>query len=156
MPLLRQNVLGFGGSAGMVHPATGYMFLRAMEMAPIFAKSIENLLFHKEEALSKNTTLSLWNELWSHERILQRNFFQFGGQYLSKISLNDMRDFFWAFFMLPDKEWKDFLDFGLNSSRERLLFGLQMFVRSSPALRISLMKEAVINGRLKLLKSVVL
>ncbi|GJD08820.1 Lycopene beta cyclase, chloroplastic [Galdieria sulphuraria] len=141
MPSFSQNVLGFGGSAGMVHPATGYMFSRVMEMAPILAKSIENsLLLFDDKALSKNTPLSIWNELWSHERTLQR----------------DMRDFFWAFFMLPDKEWKEFLDFDLTSSRKRLLFGLRIFSRTSPALRLSLIKEAILNGRLKLLKSVVL
>jgi len=153
LPVLGQNVLGFGGSAGMVHPATGYMFSRVMEMAPFLAKKIENSLSHGENL---SLTVSLWNELWSCERILQRNFFQFGGEYLSKISLNEMRDFFWAFFMLPDKEWKDFLDFRLTSSRERLLFGLHLFWRTNAALKFSLMKEAMLSGRLKLLKSVVL
>ncbi|GJQ09717.1 hypothetical protein GpartN1_g1508.t1 [Galdieria partita] len=154
MPSLSQNILGFGGSAGMVHPATGYMFSRVMEMAPVLAKSIENSLLH-DEPLSKNKTISIWNELWSHERILQRDFYQFGGEYLSKIPLNDMRDFFWAFFMLSDKEWKDFLDFNLIGSLQRLLFGLHLFSKTHPALRLSLMKEALQNGKLKLLKSVI-
>eukprot|EP00871_Galdieria_phlegrea_P003801 jgi/Galph1/4421/GphlegSOOS_G3042.1 len=154
LPQLDQEVLGFGGSAGMVHPATGYMFSRTMNLASCVAHTIKK--FIHSETSSTRIAKSVWNELWSGERLLQRSFFQFGGEYLSDICLREMRDFFWAFFMLPDDEWKAFLSFGLEDSRERLIFGLHVFSKTSTWVQLSLMKEAMIRGRIKLLKSVIL
>ena len=40
IPDLTQPVLGFGGSAGMVHPASGYMVGSLLRRAPKVAKAL--------------------------------------------------------------------------------------------------------------------
>ncbi|GAQ85842.1 lycopene beta cyclase [Klebsormidium nitens] len=40
LPLIPQRVLGIGGTAGMVHPSTGYMVARTLAAAPQLADSI--------------------------------------------------------------------------------------------------------------------
>ncbi|CAK9231967.1 unnamed protein product [Sphagnum troendelagicum] len=40
LPVIPQRVLGIGGTAGMVHPSTGYMVARTLAAAPILADSL--------------------------------------------------------------------------------------------------------------------
>ncbi|KAL2611289.1 hypothetical protein R1flu_022981 [Riccia fluitans] len=40
LPVIPQRVLGIGGTAGMVHPSTGYMVARTLAAAPIVADSL--------------------------------------------------------------------------------------------------------------------
>ena len=44
MPRVPQRVVGFGGSAGLVHPATGYMVSRTWELAAETADAIVSAL----------------------------------------------------------------------------------------------------------------
>jgi len=40
LPVIPQRVLGIGGTAGMVHPSTGYMVARTLAAAPTLAESV--------------------------------------------------------------------------------------------------------------------
>ncbi|XP_073389043.1 lycopene beta cyclase, chloroplastic isoform X1 [Physcomitrium patens] len=40
LPVIPQRVLGIGGTAGMVHPSTGYMVARTLAAAPLLAESV--------------------------------------------------------------------------------------------------------------------
>lgn len=52
LPKNPQRVLGIGGTAGMVHPATGYMVSRMLGVAPTLADSItEQLAAPRDKAL---------------------------------------------------------------------------------------------------------
>ncbi|KAL7195608.1 hypothetical protein ACSBR1_035774 [Camellia fascicularis] len=53
LPVLPQRVVGIGGTAGMVHPSTGYMVVRTLVAAPIVADSIVRYL-GSETSLSGN------------------------------------------------------------------------------------------------------
>ena len=44
LPYVPQRVLGIGGTAGMVHPSTGYMVARMLGAAPVLADTIIDLL----------------------------------------------------------------------------------------------------------------
>ncbi|KAJ8648766.1 hypothetical protein MRB53_001789 [Persea americana] len=48
LPVLPQRVVGIGGTAGMVHPSTGYMVARTLAAAPIVADAIVCYL-HSEQ-----------------------------------------------------------------------------------------------------------
>ena len=57
LPYKNQSVLGFGGSASMVHPASGYMIGSLLRRAPLLAKKLA--FFLKEPNYSSLELLSL-------------------------------------------------------------------------------------------------
>lgn len=152
MPLLRQRVVAFGGAAALVHPATGYMIARALKLADEAAEIIASELKHDGDA--DKTAHRIWDRLWSQGRRRQRDFFNFGGEYLRKIDLVTTREFFAAFFDLPKDEWAGFLSFRLLKPLERLSFGLGVFARTTNRVRASIVFDAIVNGRIPLLMSV--
>ncbi|KAK4532091.1 hypothetical protein CCYA_CCYA10G2948 [Cyanidiococcus yangmingshanensis] len=147
LPDFSQSLLGFGGTAGLVHPSTGYMMARTLNMASELASGIYR---------RSNTAVSdLWRELiWTDARLAQRDFFVFGGEVLLSMSLSELREFFVAFFELRDKMWHDFLSFRQLSGSERLSFGVEVFLRTSNRVRYKLAKKALQNWPL-LIKSIV-
>lgn len=152
MPVLRQRVVAFGGAAALVHPATGYMIARALELADKAASVISAEL--QNDGSADAMAHRIWDRLWNVGRIRQRDFFNFGGEYLRKIDLQTTRDFFGAFFKLPKEEWAGFLSFRLIKPLERLTFGLGVFARTTNRVRTSIVLDAIVNGRIPLLMSV--
>lgn len=152
MPKLRQRVVAFGGAAALVHPATGYMIARALKLADQAAAIIAKEL--SEGGNADETAHRIWDRLWNEGRRRQRDFFNFGGEYLRKIDLDTTRDFFGAFFELPKDEWSGFLSFRLMKPLERLSFGLGVFARTTNRVRTSIVKDAIVNGRVPLLMSI--
>lgn len=152
MPDLRQRVVAFGGSAALVHPATGYMIARALTLADKAAKIIKEELEGGGDADDK--AHRIWDRIWNIGRQRQRDFFNFGGEYLAKIDLDTTREFFSAFFELPQPQWGGFLSFKLLEPLERLTFGLGVFARTSNRVRLTLMLDAVKRGRLSLARSI--
>ena len=64
------NIVGFGGAANMVHPATGYQLTRVLRKAPQVAEAICNSM--SCASLSERSKI-VWNAVWSpHERHIQR------------------------------------------------------------------------------------
>ena len=51
MPTIPQRVVGFGGAAGLVHPATGYMISRTMNLAGHICR-VQGLGFRMHEPRS--------------------------------------------------------------------------------------------------------
>nr|ATD53293.1 lycopene beta-cyclase [Heterosiphonia pulchra] len=152
MPDLRQRVVAFGGAAALVHPATGYMIARALKLADDAAEIIMQEMRHDTDADS--TAHRIWDRIWNQGRQRQRDFFNFGGEYLATIDLHTTREFFSAFFQLPTRQWADFLSFRLVQPIQRLTFGLGVFARTSNRVRFTLMWDALVKGRLPLLLSV--
>lgn len=147
LPDLTQPLLGFGGTAGLVHPATGYMIARTLNMANELAIAI-----HRR---SNGQASDIWRDLiWTDTRLAQRDFFKFGGEVLLSMKLSELQEFFSAFFKLPDREWHDFLSFRQLSGSERLAFGIGVFLRTSNRVRHTLARKAIQNWQL-LLRSIV-
>ncbi|CDF35473.1 unnamed protein product [Chondrus crispus] len=153
MPVLRQRVVAFGGAAALVHPATGYMIARALELADKAAEIIAAEL-RASHADADETAHRIWDRLWNVGRRRQRDFFNFGGEYLQRIDLRTTRDFFAAFFDLPKDQWSAFLSFRLMQPLERLTFGLGVFARTTNRVRTSIVYDAITKGRFPLLMSV--
>lgn len=152
MPVLRQRVVAFGGAAALVHPATGYMIARALELADKAAEIIAGEIQGSGNA--DVTAHRIWDRVWNMGRRRQRDFFNFGGEYLQRIDLQTTRDFFGAFFDLPKDQWSGFLSFRLMKPLERLTFGLGVFARTSNRVRTSIVFDAIMKGRIPLLMSV--
>lgn len=153
MPCLRQRVVAFGGAAAFVHPATGYMIARALKLSENAARIIAEEVERGKADTADQVSHRIWDRLWNIGRRRQRDFFNFGGEYISKIDLHTTRDFFSAFFRLPQDQWSDFLSFRLMKPLERLRFGLGVYGRTTNRVRWSIVADAINNGRLSLIRS---
>eukprot|EP00249_Psilotum_nudum_P012412 c23771_g1_i1 orf=380-1834(-) len=98
LPVIPQSVLGIGGTAGMVHPSTGYMVARALAAAPILANAIVQTLAKSDRSRGDDISAEIWRDLWPLDRRRQREFFCFGMDILLMLDLDGTRRFFDAFF----------------------------------------------------------
>ncbi|XP_078443255.1 lycopene cyclase [Wolffia australiana] len=139
LPVLPQRVVGIGGTAGMVHPSTGYMVARTLAAAPTVAGSIVRYLGGGGEGAAA----AVWAELWPIERRRQREFFCFGMDVLLKLDLEGTRRFFDAFFDLEPKYWHGFLSSRLFLP-ELIFFGFSLFAHASNASRLEIMAKGTL------------
>jgi lycopene beta-cyclase len=176
LPVVPQRTLGLGGTAGQVHPSTGYMVSRALGAAPVLADAVVDALaaglagrvaagagaaaaaaaaaaatdgspsspspplppgLDVDEAARR-----AWASIWPVERKRQRAFFCFGMDVLLRLNLAETRQFFAAFFALPDPLWHGFLSARLGFG-QLIAFGLALFARSSNAARADLLVKGL-------------
>uniref|UniRef100_F6HLP6 lycopene beta-cyclase n=1 Tax=Vitis vinifera TaxID=29760 RepID=F6HLP6_VITVI len=140
LPVLPQRVVGIGGTAGMVHPSTGYMVARTLAAAPIVANSIVQYLGSDRSFFGNELSSEVWRDLWPIERRRQREFFCFGMDILLKLDLQGTRRFFDAFFDLEPRYWHGFLSSRLFLP-ELIFFGLSLFSHASNTSRIEIMAK---------------
>lgn len=176
VPLLGQRVVGFGGSACLVHPATGYMVARTLSLAESLAGEIATALRTPAAGTSRRgwganaaaaadapppplapadtVAAAAWAHLWSESRIRERDFLLFGADLLAGLDLGAMKEFFAAFFRLPQPLWAGFLSFRLERPSERATFAFVFFLQASNRIRGGLLRGIVTTGRWKLIRSV--
>ncbi|CAI7909931.1 unnamed protein product, partial [Closterium sp. NIES-54] len=90
LPDMPQRVLGIGGTAGMVHPSTGYMVARTLAAAPVVAAAIVKQLEREgreqgERRGGDSLSASVWEDVWPLWRKEQREFFCFGMDVLLRV-----------------------------------------------------------------------
>jgi len=109
LPYRDQPLLAFGGSASMVHPASGYLVGSLLRRAPSLAKEIAKTI--KNDPLLPTSQIARrgWNTLWTTELIQRHRLYQFGLQRLMSFDESLLRSFFQAFFKLPKKDWYGYL-----------------------------------------------
>ncbi len=107
LPDLAQRVVGFGGAASMVHPASGYLvgglLRRAPGLAAAVAAALEGGL--RGEALSR----AAWQGLWPASLRWRHAFYRFGLEKLMRFDEARLRHHFASFFSLPSEQWYGFL-----------------------------------------------
>ncbi|KAM0981316.1 hypothetical protein TB2_014108 [Malus domestica] len=140
LPVLPQRVVGIGGTAGMVHPSTGYMVARTLAAAPIVANAIVRYLGSDRTLSGNEVSAEIWKDLWPIQRRRQREFFCFGMAILLKLDLKGTRRFFNAFFDLEPRYWHGFLSSRLFLP-DLVFFGLSLFSHASNASRIEIMAK---------------
>ncbi len=108
LPFKKQFVLGFGGAASMVHPASGYMIGSLLRRAPLLA---EKLAIYLKEPNQSSIELASkgWDVLWPYELTQRHKLYQYGLQRLMRFDESKLRSFFSSFFKLSTKEWVGFL-----------------------------------------------
>ncbi|KAJ4706275.1 Lycopene beta cyclase [Melia azedarach] len=143
LPVLPQRVVGIGGTAGMVHPSTGYMVARTLAAAPIVANAIVRSLGSGRSLSGNELSAEVWKDLWPIERRRQREFFCFGMDILLKLDLPGTRRFFDAFFDLEPHYWHGFLSSRLFLP-ELIFFGLSLFSHASNTSRIEIMAKGTL------------
>ncbi len=107
LPDLTQRVVGFGGAAGMVHPASGYLVGGLLRRAPDLATAIASALAGGlgGDALAR----AAWQGLWPADRRWNHAFFRFGLEKLMRFDEARLRHHFATFFALPPEQWFGFL-----------------------------------------------
>uniref|UniRef100_A0A2P2MEW2 lycopene beta-cyclase n=1 Tax=Rhizophora mucronata TaxID=61149 RepID=A0A2P2MEW2_RHIMU len=143
LPVFPQRVVGIGGTAGMVHPSTGYMVARTLAAAPIVANSVVQYLGSGRTLPGNELSAKVWKDLWPIQRRRQREFFCFGMDVLLKLDLEGTKRFFDAFFDLEPHYWHGFLSSRLFLP-ELIFFGLSLFAHASNTSRIEIMVKGTL------------
>ena len=109
LPFRDQPLLAFGGSASMVHPASGYLVGSLLRRAPSLAKEIAKAI--KKAPLLSTSQIAKrgWQTLWTIELVQRHRLYQFGLQRLMSFNESLLRSFFDTFFKLPTKDWYGYL-----------------------------------------------
>lgn len=108
VPLLDQPVLGYGGAASMVHPASGYQVGAALRNAPVVAQAVVQAL-DVGAASPHQIAAAGWQALWSPEKLRKHNLYLFGLQTLLAFDEARLQRFFATFFHLPRHNWGGYL-----------------------------------------------
>nr|AAX19899.1 lycopene cyclase [Salicornia europaea] len=143
LPVIPQRVVGIGGTAGLVHPSTGYMVARTLAAAPIVASTIVQYLGSGGRQDGSELFEGVWKNLWPIERRRQREFFCFGMDILLKLDLPGTRKFFDAFFDLEPRYWHGFLSSRLYLP-ELIVFGFSLFAHASNSSRLEIMSKGTL------------
>jgi lycopene beta-cyclase len=139
LPDLRQPVLGFGGAASMVHPASGYMVGSLLRRAPSLAAAIADALDAPARTTAEVARAG-WQALWPAPMVRKHALYQFGLEKLMRFSEAELRHFFQAFFQLPLPQWYGFLANTL-SVPELLEAMLRLFAQAPADVRWGLMSQ---------------
>ncbi len=137
LPDLQQPVLGFGGAASMVHPASGYMVGALLRRAPAVAAAVAAAMADTA-APSALLARAGWQALWSPELRSKHALYQFGLGKLMGFSEAELRQFFASFFSLSGPQWYGFLANTLDVP-ELLAAMLRLFALSPWAVRAGLL-----------------
>jgi len=146
LPKMPQRVLGIGGTAGMVHPSTGFMIARTLKSAPTLVDAIVGGMEAQREAGgaydADEVSRRVWAQVWPEEEQRQRTFMVFGMEILLNMDVDATRRFFAGFFSLQDKQWGGFLSWRL-SAVSLIGFGLSLFAESSWRARLEIIVKAL-------------
>jgi lycopene cyclase-like protein len=107
LPRGDQRTLGFGGAAGMVHPATGYMLTNALRRRDRVARAIaEQLRTWVGPGLPSRV---IWRAIWSADELRAWRLYGFGMEVLAGLDRAGIDRFFAEFFDLSDHRWRGFV-----------------------------------------------
>jgi lycopene cyclase-like protein len=137
LPTAGQRLLGFGGAASMVHPASGYMLGGLLRRAPGLAKALAQAL--NGAASPEAVAAAGWGALWPPELQRRHAIYRFGLEKLMRFNEQQLRAFFATFFSLPNDRWFGFLANTLSFA-ELLPLMLQLFAAAPWQVRWGLMQ----------------
>ena len=146
MPSMPQPVVGFGGAASMVHPATGYMVGSLLRRAPTLADAIATALDQAVVSPDAIATAA-WSALWPSDRLQKYYIYLFGQETLMRFNQAQLCRFFDTFFSLPQSQWSGFLADTL-STPELLRAMVNLFGKAPNSIRGGLMQSVGYDGRL--------
>ena len=144
LPDFKQRVVGFGGAASMVHPATGYMVGALLRRAPILAAAVATAL---QSSTPAQLSQVAWKALWPSERLRKHYIYSFGLEALMRFDHPQLCNLFNAFFQLPRRQWSGFLADSL-STPHLLTAMVNMFGRAPNSVRGCLIRTVGTDGYL--------
>ena len=140
MPDLTQPVIGFGGAASMVHPATGYMVGALLRRSPSLADAITTAL-DQPKASPHTIAKSAWQTLWNQDQLRKYYLYRFGLEKLMRFEEERLLHFFETFFNLPQHQWAGFLANTLSTT-DLVIAMINLFGKAPNDVRWGLMKFA--------------
>jgi lycopene beta-cyclase len=143
LPDRSQPVLGFGGAASMVHPASGYMIGAILRRGPDLVRAIAQAL-NQAESTPEQLAKSGWQALWSPARLRKNHLYRFGLRNLMSWDNRQLQRFFATFFSLKTSHWSDFLADTL-SLPELVGVMLLLFRQAPNDIRWELMRSVVLR-----------
>ncbi|MEO0540756.1 MAG: lycopene beta cyclase [Cyanobacteria bacterium P01_A01_bin.105] len=146
LPVMPQPVLGFGGAASMVHPASGYMLGAMLRRVPDVAGAIATALYDPM-ASPHAIARAGWQALWPSERLRKHYIYLFGMETLMRFDQPRICQFFDTFFKLPQEKWSGFLADSLTTP-ELLGAMLHLFGIAPNPVRGGLMRSVGTDGML--------
>ena len=161
LPTFPQRTLGIGGTAGMVHPSTGFMVAKTMLCVRTLVGTLDEALkagkrgditgaLEAAEAAQMNngkfdadaTAALVWNSIWPENDLRMRTFMCFGMETLMQLDIDGTRQFFDTFFDLPKDVWAGFLSWRIQPVG-LLSLGVNLFVLFSNYMRVNFVKSAL-------------
>ena len=161
LPTFPQRTLGIGGTAGMVHPSTGFMVAKTMRSANVLVDAIcEALRMGKsgmdaadlvDESIpandstlfsAKSASESIWKKVWTEEDLRVRTFMCFGMETLMELDIKGTRQFFKTFFNLPTDVWGGFLSWNIGPTG-LLSLGVALFISFNNYMRYTFVTSAL-------------
>ena len=138
LPNKNQSVLGFGGAASMVHPASGYMVGSLLRRAPLLAEKLA-IFLREPDYSSLELATKGWSVLWPYELTQRHRLYQYGLRRLMSFDESKLRSFFSNFFKLSTKEWVGFLTNTLPLPK--LIYVMsKMFINSPLKVKLGMLK----------------
>ncbi len=137
LPFRNQPLLAFGGSASMVHPASGYLVGSLLRRAPSLAKEIAKAIKNDPSMNTSKIARIGWNTLWTTELVQRHRLYQFGLQRLMSFDEELLRSFFDTFFKLPRNDWYGYLTNTLPLPRLFIVM-LKLFSIASSKVRLGM------------------
>ena len=107
LPDLQQRVVGFGGAASLVHPASGYLVGSLLRRGTDLATAIAAGL--ARDLPPTDLARAAWAGLWPADLRWKHAFFRFGLEKLMRFEEARLRHHFASFFALPPEDWYGFL-----------------------------------------------
>jgi lycopene cyclase-like protein len=138
LPDLDQPVLGCGGAAAMVHPASGYMVGALLRRAPGVADAVAAVVAADPAASPAQLAQAGWQALWPLELRRKHALYQFGLEKLMRFSESQLRAHFATFFSLPDAQWTGFLA-NTASVSELVAAMVRLFAKAPWSVKVGLM-----------------
>ncbi|KAL0547563.1 hypothetical protein IC582_017503 [Cucumis melo] len=132
LPEMPQAVVGVGGVAGMVNPASGYAVVKGMAAAGRIARVAGEGVGGGGGRMIRGRALEgrVWEGVWPMEERNVREFYCFGMEILMRLDLDGIRGFFNAFFDLEPFYWEGFLSSRL-SLLELAMLSLSLYQHAS-------------------------
>lgn len=146
LPDFEQRVVGFGGAASMVHPASGYMVGALLRRGPGLANAIAAAL-SSPQTTSAQAARQAWEALWPAERVRKHYLYLFGLENLMAFDAPQLHQFFAAFFSLPTDDWAGFLADSMTLP-EVVQAMIGLFGRAPNPVRLGLMRSVFSHGHL--------
>jgi lycopene beta-cyclase len=147
LPDLGQPLLGFGGAASMVHPASGYMVGALLRRGPALARAIAQTLDHQPHSSPQQLAAAGWQALWPQERLRKYYLYLFGLENLMEFDGPRLNRFFETFFSLATPKWSGFLADTLSFA-ELISAMLVLFGKAPNDVRWGLMQSMLTHGGL--------
>jgi lycopene beta-cyclase len=136
LPAPGQLIVGYGGAASMVHPASGYQVGAALNRAPAAAAGIAAALADPHRTAADLARLAA-AAVWPADRLRRHYLYLFGLQNLLGFDEPRLHDHFTTFFTLPAWRWSGYLSNTLTT-RQLIMTMLLLFRRAPHRVRTRL------------------